>query len=250
MTEIISSSLLGLPIKYVVEEHVGKSHAENKGIAEAKGHILAFTDDDCIVDPNWVSSISSEFSTDPSLAGLGGRVELFNKEDRPVSIRTINEKLEFSSPDQLFKIFIGCNMAFTRNVFDEVGLFDPDLGPGTRFQDAEDSDLIYRTFKQGLKIIYSPHVLVFHDHGRRTLAAVDKAQKGYHIGRGAFYWKHISRGDRNIAQLAYKEAMALTKRMVKNFIRFKTIRPQFLCLWALAVGFIHKATTARPSQAS
>src|SRR6185503_14772930 len=61
-------------VRYIFEHRTGLSHARNRGIAEASGSIIAFTDDDCLVDHQWVSRILNEFSADRSLAVLGGRV--------------------------------------------------------------------------------------------------------------------------------------------------------------------------------
>jgi glycosyltransferase involved in cell wall biosynthesis len=85
-----------LNVRYVIERYQGLSHARNTGILEASGNIIAFTDDDCIVDRHWITSISKEFQSSESIAGIGGRVELYNKMDRPVSIRVYKEKMIFS----------------------------------------------------------------------------------------------------------------------------------------------------------
>src|SRR5919109_2420377 len=60
--EVIDSFInkSSLHVKYVIERHQGISHARNMGIREARGHIIAFTDDDCIVDRYWITAISKE----------------------------------------------------------------------------------------------------------------------------------------------------------------------------------------------
>src|SRR5262245_60770540 len=73
-----------LPLQSVFERQQGISYARNVGIRRAAGRIFAFTDDDCIADSNWVAAILEEFRTNPSLFGIGGRVELYDKRDRPV----------------------------------------------------------------------------------------------------------------------------------------------------------------------
>ena len=64
----------GLDVRYVCERKPGGSHAHNAGIAAARGKILAFTDDDCMVDKGWMGAVAKEFESDPGLAGIGGRV--------------------------------------------------------------------------------------------------------------------------------------------------------------------------------
>jgi glycosyltransferase involved in cell wall biosynthesis len=229
-----------LNVRYVIERHQGLSHARNMGIQEASGNIIAFTDDDCIVDRHWITSISKEFQSSVSIAGIGGRVELYNKMDRPVSIRVYKEKMIFSSIDRIFNLIIGCNMAFARPVFDEVGLFDTDFGAGTRFASAEDSDFLYRSYKKGLNIIYSPDVLVYHNHGRRNNEQIKALYKGYAIGHGAFYCKHILMADKDVFHLAHSEVSSLMKQIIKRFIKGQSSAHQRLFLISIVIGFMYR----------
>jgi GT2 family glycosyltransferase len=106
---------------------------------------------------------------------------------------------------------IGCNMAFSKNVFETVGAFDPLLGKGTSLGSAEDLDLLYRAFKRGLKMVYSPDVVVFHAHGRSNPDSIQRVNDEYAKGRGGFYWKHIVRGDLGIAKRAGREIFELSQ---------------------------------------
>ena len=54
----------GLPIEYLLEKNQGKSFALNAGIKAAEGDIVAFTDDDCIVDNSWLATVVKEFQSD------------------------------------------------------------------------------------------------------------------------------------------------------------------------------------------
>jgi GT2 family glycosyltransferase len=226
-----------LPVRYMCERRQGKSYALNTGIEDARGEILAFTDDDCITDPQWIMSILEEFTSDASLSGIGGRVELYDKGDKPVTIRTNRERKLFSSLDQLFSLIPGCNMAFTRRVFDVVGGFDTNLGPGTKLRlIAEDSDFLYRVFKKGFKVVYSPDILVYHNHGRKTDAQVLALNVGYVRGRGAFYCKHILLGQGDILKMAAWESWSLIKDIIRNFFSSTTLEKQRSFLCALIIG--------------
>ena len=95
-TKEVCSQLMGkrtLPLRYIFEKRQGKSFALNTAIRTANGNILAFTDDDCIVDPHWLTAIANEFESDASISGIGGRVELYNKTDQPVTIRTKKDRI-------------------------------------------------------------------------------------------------------------------------------------------------------------
>jgi GT2 family glycosyltransferase len=236
-----------LNVKYVIERHQGLSHARNMGIQKASGNIIAFTDDDCIVDQHWITAISKEFQSAESIAGIGGRVELYNKMDRPVSIRVHKEKTIFSSIDRIFNLIIGCNMAFARPVFDEVGMFDTDFGAGTKFASAEDSDFLYRAYKKGLKLIYSPEVLVYHNHGRRTNEQIKAIYKGYAIGHGAFYCKYILMADKDVFHLAGSEVSSLMKQITKRFVKGQSSAHQRLFLISILVGFMYRLIKIKSS---
>jgi len=228
------------PVKYVFENRQGVSWAQNTGIQETRGDIVAFTHDDCLVDPFWLTSLFQEFTADPSVSGVGGRVELYNKDDRPITIRTQREKILLTSVSQIFSLIIGCNMAFTRQVFDTIGLFDPHFGPGTKIASADDSDFLYRALKGKFKILYSPDVLVYHNHGRRTDAQVQAVMRGYLIGRGAFYCKYILRGDRDVFKLACHEIFSHTRNLVKNLCARRATERERRCLYALALGAMYE----------
>ncbi len=232
-----------LPLRYFFEGRQGKSFAINTGVREARGEILTFTDDDAIVDTHWLTSILKEFTTETSVSGIGGRVELFNKKDKPVTIRTCKERISFSSPRQLYSLIIGCNMAFKRKVFDEVGGMDPSLGPGTKIGAvADDPDFIYRVYKRGFKIIYSPDVLVYHNHGRRTEKEIQILHKKYVIGRGALYCKYILRGDINIFLMAYREIYGITTSLIKNLLEGKPTKMNRRRLCNLMIGAVYNVT--------
>jgi hypothetical protein len=223
--------------KHLHENRQGKSHALNTGVRAATGDILVFTDDDCIPDPYWVAAIAREFASDSSLGILGGRVELFDKQDRPVTIRNFPERTVISSRDQLFLFLIGANMSIRRTVLGVVGEFDPFLGPGSRIGAVmEDLDLLYRAFREKFKIIYSPDVLVYHNHGRTTEAQIQALNHRYVVGRGAFYCKHILAGDRNVLKMAYWEVSSLSKSLLKDLFAGREFKEQRRLLWALLVG--------------
>ena len=200
-------------VKYVHEIKPGLGHARNAGIELATGEVIAFTDDDCIVTSDWLASMVHEFRSDPTISGVGGRVELYDIRDKPITINTSLKRGLLSSIGQVFGYIPGCNMAFKRNVFDQIGNYDGRFGAGAIFKSAEDSDFTYRAYKNGFKIIYSPEMCVYHNHGRRTDYQVRLLIKGYDSGKWALYCKHIFKGDINILKQAYWEIIAIIRRI-------------------------------------
>jgi MprA protease rhombosortase-interaction domain-containing protein len=196
-----------LNCRYVLEATPGKSAALNTGISESAGDHVAFTDDDVIVSTDWLRQLVLEYLAEPEIAGVGGRVVLHDRRDAPVTLRCSTERRRLTVAD--FSIenipILGCNMSFRKEVLDEIGLFDERLGPGTPTRSAEEADLLYRVFRRGHVLLYAPEVLVYHDHGRRTDDDLAPLYRDYLRGRGAFYCKWITRGDRATARSAYYE---------------------------------------------
>jgi glycosyltransferase involved in cell wall biosynthesis len=203
----------GFACRYAFEGRQGLSHARNCGVAEARGDVIACVDDDCLVDENWLAQIAVEFERDAALHVLGGRVELYDPADARVSVRTGRERLDLAGNVAALDHIIGCNIAFRRSAFEQIGGFDPRFGVGSAIVPSyEDCEFIYRVVRQGGGITYAPNVLVFHHHGRRDEAVVASLQRGYAAGRGGFYVSYARRADWRVIGMAWFE---LAERMIR-----------------------------------
>jgi glycosyltransferase involved in cell wall biosynthesis len=227
-----------LPVKYVFERRQGQSFARNAGIRTSEGTILAFTDDDCIPDKQWVAEIYNEFESHSGLSILGGRVELFDLTDKPVTIVTYTNRREYSPLDDLCFI-MGANMSVRRSVIDAVGEFDCNLGRGGPLEAViEDADFVYRAYTKGFKVAYAPQVMVYHNHGRKSDEELFQVLRGYAIGRGALYCKYILSTDRNMLRIAYWDIRSVLKRFLQNLIALESSYRQVNELVGLYFGII------------
>ncbi len=188
--------------RYLFEAQPGLSRARNAALKAAQGDILVFTDDDVLVADDWLNEIHREFAEDSQLAVLGGRVLPARASLQPVAIFPLNERREFVFPSG-GGVAMGANMAFRREVFDRVGLFDVRLGAGTFFAGGEDIELFYRALRAGFKFVYAPNVLVHHDHDRETLAQACRLSYGYGKAYPAYILKHALAGDRYAMRMVY-----------------------------------------------
>lgn len=204
-TSAAVAAVRDLPVVGLVEPRAGKGVALNTALARCRGTVVAFTDDDCVVDPGWVQAIAEAFERDPGLAAIGGRVELYDPADLPTAIRTSTVPHDVRSPEDVYDSVIGANMAFRRSALERLGGFDTRMGPGGMGPSDEDTDLVYRTIRTGGRVRYVPEALVRHAHGRRTPADAQALARRYLRGRGAFYCKFILAGDWRVIRMAARE---------------------------------------------
>ncbi len=168
-TENIAKSFNG-KVKYIFEAKQGLSYARNTGIREAKGQIIAFTDDDVIADSNWILSMYQCFKETKAFA-VGGKIERLWNCDRPEWLSDelmgplIVQDLGFIRKrwDQKNRHMIGANMAFHRSIFEKKGGFKEELGrKGDALTGGEDREIFRRMFEGNVPIFYEPNAIIHH----------------------------------------------------------------------------------------
>ena len=179
------------PVRCVHAADPGLSRARNTGLAHARGDILAFTDDDCYPQPDFLRALVDAFNEDgPGF--VGGRVVLHDPDDARICVKDLPAAI-----DVLPRSFVragvihGANMAVTRDVLRAVGEFDPLLGAGSVCVAGEDTDYIARAVWAGWGGRYDPRAVVAHHHGRKPGHDAEMQRREYDRGRGAYYMKHL-----------------------------------------------------------
>jgi GT2 family glycosyltransferase len=158
---------------------VGPAAARNVGAERANGEILAFTDDDCRVDPAWLAELVAALDGEPQRATGGYTVNAL-PENRwsTASQRVIEIVYAYYNSHAARAAFLATNnLAVPAAAFHEVGGFD-----GT-FRTAEDRDFCRRWLARGLELVYAPEAKVLHAHAL-TIGAFVRQHFAY--GRGAF----------------------------------------------------------------
>ncbi len=154
-------------IKYFTDKEASVGRAKNLAVSQARGEIIVFTDDDCLVEENWLRKIRRAFAENKEIVGLFGQV----KPDKPAENKgkicpcsfTGKQKKLISKPGLHWKeIGFGNNMAFRKDVFKKSGGFKNWLGPGSIGRAAEDGELALRVLLKGYKILYEPEIIVYH----------------------------------------------------------------------------------------
>ncbi len=204
-------------VRYVEEPRRGSSWARNAGLAHSEGDVIAFTDDDVVVDTGWIHNALRALEHSDNLACVTGRI-------LPLSAETAAERLfaEFSVfdkgpelrvfrlPDSRVELPLfpyvaghvgsGANIIIRREAAHAVGGFDRALGAGTPARGGEDLDLFIRLVQKGFSIVYDPSVIIFHDHPDSLW---DLRRHAYHYGIGltAMLTKHLVRGPHRVELL-------------------------------------------------
>ncbi len=167
------------------QENRGLSVARNVGAARATGEIVAYTDSDCVVDPDWLSYLVDKF-VEGGFVAVGGP-NFPPPEDSAVAAYVA------ASPggpthvllnDEIAEHIPGCNMAFTKRALDEVGGFEPIFAAA-----GDDVDLCWRLQNKGHVIGFSPAATVWHFR-RNTVRDYLKQQRGYGKAEALLYFKH------------------------------------------------------------
>jgi glycosyltransferase involved in cell wall biosynthesis len=179
-----------IPVQVLNEMAKGLSRARNRGIKAAKGQIVAFIDDDCEWAPDYLQVLLRSYGDDTQAAIKGGRVELGDPSDLPLTIKTESRMEVYDGSRHPGGFVHGCNLVVPRAVFERIGLFDEDFGVGARFRGGDDADFVYRAFKAGVPILYIPDLVIYHYHGRNKKSDILKLNWSYQIGNGALHAKH------------------------------------------------------------
>jgi mycofactocin system glycosyltransferase len=169
----------------------GPAAARNRGVAAAKGEILAFVDSDCTVSPGWLEELAGEFD-DPDVDAVGGRVEglhvataLDRYEAQMSSLSLGKRERSGQGGDDTFYL-PSCNLLVRRAALLRAGGFREGMHVG------EDVDLTWRLRDRGGKIAYVPRGWVWHEH-RNRLAAFVRRRFAYGTSEAMLHALHPRR---------------------------------------------------------
>ena len=171
---------------WVVQPNMGLSYARNAGAHAATGDVFAYTDSDCMADPDWLYyMIGTLISGD--YVGVGG------PNISPPAVNWVQASVAAAPggpshvllSDVVAEHIPGCNMAFHRAAFHSIGGFD------TEYRKAgDDVDFCWRLQTNGGVISFAPSAIVWH-YRRFTLKAFRKQQEGYGEAESMLRFKHL-----------------------------------------------------------
>ncbi len=180
-----------LNLTLIRQPNGGPAKARNTGANAAQGEYLAFTDDDCTLDPNWLSALENGFSKAPN-ALVGGKT-INALLDNPYS--TASQLLidyiydYYNTKSSQVQFFASNNFAVSRELFQKVGQFDVNFPLAA----GEDREFCDRWLFSGYSLYYVPDAIIYHYH---HLSLAKFWRQHFNYGSGAFYF-HKLRSQRN-----------------------------------------------------
>jgi len=179
------------PVRLLSEPLPGLARARNRALRAARGRIVAMTDDDCVLHPDYFAQAARAFAGQPAPVIIGGRILRGDPADLLLTVKLEDHPM-IAEPGSFPGGFVmGANLAFTSDVGRMVGPFDERFGAGAPFRAAEDTDFLLRAQALDLSIRYDPGFVVDHHHGRRREDEAVALLAGYGFGDGALYAKHV-----------------------------------------------------------
>jgi GT2 family glycosyltransferase len=196
--QVISQARLNcaIPLLHCSQPQKGLSAARNLATKQARGQIIAFTDDDCVPSSDWLAQIERTMISSPACDGVTGSILPFGEETSglfPISIRTAEKRTTFQGRALPWHVGSGGNFAIKRDWLLRIGGYDERLGAGSPGKAAEDTDLFYRLLQAGAIICYEPEAVIYHE--RQDAASLTRSFWNYSHGIGAFTAKHFCTGD-------------------------------------------------------
>jgi GT2 family glycosyltransferase len=245
-----------LGVEVVREPVPGLDVARNRAVATSDTDVVAFVDDDVVVEATWLRTLARTFAAHPDAACVTGGVAAY-------SLAT-EAQATFESCGGFFKgwragpldpserpdlpfdpsIGVGCNMAFRRSALDAVGPFDEALDTGPPLAGGGDLDMLLRMARLG-PVVYEPAAMVRHEH-RATLDALAAQYRSWGLSWGAVLhkWYRRSPADRRLIR-------RVARRTLRWYLHDLIVprapgRLRHGDAWRLLVGFAVGVTTAYP----
>lgn len=205
-------------LRYVHEAEVGLSAARNRGVAEARGDIVVFTDDDVLAPPGWLAALVGALERAPEAAAVGGKVELLLPRARPGWLEPDLEgflaAVDYGDTTTALvppHYPVGANMAVRRAWLHKVGRFKTSLGRrGKAIGGSEEQELFLRIFDAGGIVVYAPDASLQHAIEPERLERRWFLRRAYAQGRSSIVLL-CERRHRGRVELAARSALALVR---------------------------------------
>lgn len=207
----------GMDAVHLPSHETGVAAGRNRGIEQTRTRFFVITDDDCLVEPDWLRSMTLELREHPE-AVITGRVDP-GGEGVNVSLTHSNTPATLTRPLLKEDMLYAGNMGCAVDLYEKVGPFDE----GEYVNYSEDNDWGYRAQRAGIPIIFFPSAAVRHLHWRSPDQTLE-TYANYAQGQGGFYGKHLRRGDAFIALRTVVTYLRAARRMAAGALQGNAMR--------------------------
>ena len=248
LKKMVSEDFDDKRIKIVDFEGSGVAEARNVGASVAKGDILSFTDDDAIVEEEWLEKIKNTYET-TDCVGVSGKILPMDDEKW---VRKIPEEFlwlvgltqrGYGKKGETVRNAYGPNMSFRKKDFDELGGFDKKMGKIKSFMmQGEESEFSSRLRqKKGKGVIYEPDIKVYHHVEKSQTSIKNLSKRAFYHGYSKGYMSE-STFENNLEE----EEVIFLKKLVFNFlpehltnINLRKLALSLIFSICVSVGFIY-----------
>lgn len=223
-------------VRCVVEESVGLSRARNRGIRECRCEIVAYLDDDCLPDPEWLEYLLRPFSHSKVAAVAGEIIRFTDLKAEQLHKPSTSQEMRYLSRETKRWFEMACfggvgsggNMAFRKAACSEIVLFDERLGRGAPFRIAEENCAFALLLAKGCSTVRVPTARVYHPIKQKDVGEEAKSSIAY--------WLLLfSKFPENRADLLHFLVRRILRRPVAW--RFETEQPGSIISSRLSVRF-------------
>ena len=203
--EIIKLYEEDFEIKYMKNNEIGLSINRNKGLFMMSGDIVAFPDDDCEYSSDTLEKVVKYFET--------------NKDKKIYSCRTLEKGKDYGTgvmldySTEITKDNVAETVKsitfFVNYTFEDLELFDEDLGVGAYFGSGEETDYVLRLLHKGYKGNYYHEDIIFHPAKKGNYDDLERAKK-YALGYGALVKKEV------FERKNWKYLIKFIKKLLRN----------------------------------
>jgi len=243
----------GLHGRCVRERALGLNNARNRGIEDSHGAIVAFLDDDARAAPQWLEALLGAFTEDPA-SGVGGPIELQWETPPPrwrhggylqllaaFDLGTVRHRVD------RFPYLVGTNMAFGRDTFRQIGLFDPQFDrQGRNLLSMGDTEFCHRVVRAGGTLLYEPRARVRHLVPSDRVSLSFLLRRSYSNGRSLCRLKAL-RSDVDVPAATPAALVEIARRLVRQLLRRDPVGSARLASSLfLQVGYLRESWGAAP----
>jgi glycosyltransferase involved in cell wall biosynthesis len=244
-------------LRYVGERRLGVSFARKRGLRESRGRLVAFVDDDCLLEADWAAQALRFAAEHPEVGAFGGRNELFWEFPPPRVAELYGESLArqdlgpapLRMPVSEWRMPVGAGMVLRREAIVDSGWIEQGVLRARRPRNlgaGEDAEIALRIRRAGWQVWYSPALRLRHviPRERMTLRYLRRLHRGF--GRADAFLRALDRAPQPHPRLdAVRWSVGMladvARRYQEGYVRYEDERPTWLIRLSYARGCLEGA---------